>query len=46
MATYCFCKEHGMFEGKQCPKCKPSVVKRSKKYGGKAVIIPPNMRAQ
>ena len=47
MAAYRYCKikGHGMYEGKTCPKCPQPVSKRSKKYGGKTIIVPPNMRA-
>ena len=51
---YQVCLKHGTYmvgKGQQarCPDCdaedhKPS--KRSKKYGGKSIIIPPNMKAR
>ena len=45
MATWKLCKVHGLYQGKTCPLCKPEPSKRSKKYGGKVIHIPPNMRS-
>jgi len=44
MATYRSCKEHGLHEGKVCPKCPKPVDKSSKKYKA-TIVIPPHMRA-
>jgi hypothetical protein len=50
MALYKYCKEHGLYEvtglpHNACPKCEPVTIKKSEKYGGTSIIIPPNMRS-
>lgn len=40
-----WCPKHGFFPKGKCPSCKPEPSKRSKKYGGVTVVIPPNMRS-
>ena len=43
-----YCTKHGLYlaTDKGCPKCKPPTSKRSKKYGGVKIHIPPNMKAR
>jgi len=45
MATLKWCPKHGFYPEGKCPACKPEPSKKSDKYGGKTIIIPPNMRA-
>lgn len=49
MANFKWCEKHGLYNAglnKTCPECKPPPSKRSKKYGGKAIVIPPHMKAR
>lgn len=45
--TWAVCPKHGLYQKQynDCPHCKPEPSKRSKKYGGVAINIPPNMRS-
>lgn len=45
MPTYKYCRLHGDYLGDTCPKCKPEPSKKSKKYGGVVIHVPPNMRS-
>lgn len=51
MATYKVCHKHGVYrvqkgQPARCPECKPEPSKRSKKYGGRVIHIPPHMKAR
>ncbi len=46
-----WCQHHGWYGGNYikcptCPKCAKEPSKRSKKYGGVTIDIPPNMRSK
>jgi hypothetical protein len=47
MSVWKICKEHGIYHAEHvtCPLCKEEKDKRSKKYGGVSIHIPPNMRS-
>ena len=49
MATFCLCQKHLVWydKGKRCPKCEADddSSKKSEKYGGVGIVIPPHMRS-
>jgi len=40
-----WCAVHGQYQGKECPKCAALPSKKSKKYGGVSINIPPHMKS-
>jgi len=51
MATYRVCSKHGVYLVQtgvtSCPECDDKKAnKKSKKYGGQSIIIPPHMKAR